>query len=369
MTDFELSSADKDDLSVFSHQRENVFSIKSDVKTFSPNSIFRRGVTRIIIRKNSVLRYFEHFDKGKASHVKRAERIYLGTFSRNFRVQTVDNFNYILKLKPHLTKTHNWEMIYDAILSKLFKEPLSVPKLEQFDHSHEMFPRTDILCTEMCKGESLYIKTRANDSEYSTMYKNLGEGIKNLHKLRFRNYGLIDAYGLIVHGKVEGRHKNWSEYLTSNLGVHLDYLRLNKIFDRCNLGSIAKYLEELNYINDVPNSLLHGDLSDKNIFLNEDRSLELIDFEDSLLGDPIFEIAAWAKHQNHLNYVNDFISGYYSEEPLPEYFWRRFYLYLIRLSISDLVWLIRSKTKEKWRVKNTCENIKSAISFLESMEP
>lgn len=91
--------------------------------------------------------------------------------------------------------------------------------------------------------------------------------------------------------------------------------------------------------------LLHGDLGNHNFISADGKSISaLIDWEDCLIGDPVFDIAYWATFFKD-NMLDDFLIGYAKINPAispvgetaPKP-WRRLgWLYYLRIALSKTV--------------------------------
>src|SRR5262249_51720235 len=100
---------------------------------------------------------------------------------------------------------------------------------------------------------------------------------------------------------------------------------------------IERHFEDADGLLDgVEPVLLHGDLSGRNIFTDGVAITAVIDWEDCLAGDPVFDLAFWATfHQDERH--GALLDGYASVRPLPADFDARFWLYYLRVALSKTV--------------------------------
>ena len=82
--------------------------------------------------------------------------------------------------------------------------------------------------------------------------------------------------------------------------------------------------------------LLHGDLGSHNVLTDGDRLLGLIDWEDMVAGDPVYEVAFWATFHLPERHAA-FLTGYRAVRPLPDDFPVRFWLYFLRVTVAKAV--------------------------------
>ena len=90
------------------------------------------------------------------------------------------------------------------------------------------------------------------------------------------------------------------------------------------------------WLGDVPARLCHGDLGNHNVFVRDGHVSALIDWEDCLAGDPVYDVAFWATFHPPRRY-DALIAGYRAAGTVPEDFFRRFWLYYLRVALAKTV--------------------------------
>ncbi len=200
------------------------------------------------------------------------------------------------------------------------------------------------------------------------VWQELAAALRKLHTVKGAGAGIIQL------GKpLEGALLGWPGYLVSQLPEHFDYARRHRLLDAetvlvafQHLLTFAEGLPQ-----DLPLSLLHGDLNDHNLFAQDGRLTDIIDWEDALIGDPIFELASWACFTDHPEaewpaFFAAYWGGaetYCGDTDRPIDFWRRFWFYFLRIALSRLVQLSRygfkDLTKAQARVAQALQALKS----------
>ena len=179
-----------------------------------------------------------------------------------------------------------------------------------------------------------------NDDEprFRLRLRDLGRLVARVHSHPIAGYGLLDARPIAAGGgPPRGIWDAWPEYLRVNLAAHVD--SCVRAGDLTGAGAVAflSALERHAAGLDVPGGvLLHGDLGSHNVLTDGDRLLALIDWEDALAGDPVYDVAFWATFQPPERHAA-FLAGYREVRPLPDDFPVRFWLYFVRILLAKAV--------------------------------
>jgi len=188
-------------------------------------------------------------------------------------------------------------------------------------------------------------------------YKDLGRTLAILHAVDARGAGLIDPFSETP----TGLHGCWVYYLQTNLISHLDYATKHNLLDQAEVHYVSSklggFISQHKWAN-FPTTLLHGDLNDHNVFVQQDLVTAIIDWEDALIGDPIFDLAYWATFVAHTpDTWPTFLDSYFLHAgPKPSDFDLRFWTYYLRISLSKLVQLHRYGVSDLTFATNRIEN-------------
>jgi thiamine kinase-like enzyme len=92
-------------------------------------------------------------------------------------------------------------------------------------------------------------------------------------------------------------------------------------------------------LSSVSSHLLHGDPGNHNVLVDGDTVRALIDWEDALAGDPIYELAFWTTFHPARRHTLLWRSYFCSEDldALPRSVWQRFWLYYVRIALAKTV--------------------------------
>lgn len=134
---------------------------------------------------------------------------------------------------------------------------------------------------------------------------------------------------------------DWSKYLLTNWVKHLYICYHNNKIDGDELLECFQNGYDFAFITKHFTTKVHNDLSPNNIIIN-DNGVHLIDWGDSIAGDPIFDLAGFCAFHMPEKYEK-IIESYYKNAQKPEDFYKRFWLYYLRIAVSRTVHRIRHK--------------------------
>ncbi len=172
----------------------------------------------------------------------------------------------------------------------------------------------------------------------------LGRALARVHSVPASGWGLLDP-GAAALGRVQGVHGQWCDYLQASLAEHLavcissgsttieETIQAQSLFDRA-ITTLA----------DVPCRLLHGDPGHHNAFVSLRDApyiTALIDWEDALAGDPIFDLAYWGTFVRD-PMREDLLADYFTHQDKSADFEFRYWLYYLRIAISKTVYRHRA---------------------------
>jgi hypothetical protein len=133
------------------------------------------------------------------------------------------------------------------------------------------------------------------EQDEAPLLKRLGKTLKKLHEISGTGAGLIDVEQPLAGTEPVGVCRSWIEHFSGNLEQHLDICLRIGVISHKRQGLITQLFNETQTLmSDRPLCLLHGDLNNHNIYLDGQTDVRLIDWEDALVGDPLYELAAWA---------------------------------------------------------------------------
>lgn len=357
-----------DELRKFDSLRFNFFYMRGDLSRFPRRDILYRTFKRIKLNNAAIRNYVDSSLPGSSGNVDKVSRASNGTFSITWKIRLSNEEEFLLKLKPHLLDIHNWELLMDIFIGRLLEGRILTSTPTFIDFSHSVYKSTDITFSPFCHGVKLRDLKSVEEYRSGHFFRELGLRVYDINSVRGSGYGLLNLHDLMVDGALRGLHSDWNSYLCQSLELNLRTLKQARVLEDDTVSFIRKSMNVLNRFGPFEHSYIHGDLGDSNVFYISNGMFMITDFEDNLIGDPVFEIASWAKHPFHMAHLNTFLESYFSHgRDYPDHFWRKFYTYLMRLSLSDLSWLYRRNDPEKWRYNIYEENLITSLRRLKEI--
>jgi hygromycin-B 4-O-kinase len=161
----------------------------------------------------------------------------------------------------------------------------------------------------------------------------VGRLLARLHRIGGNGFGPLSAQGALFRGV----HARWDDYVFTRLEDHVAGCRAIGAIDASEAAAIHAHFEaQREAIRAVPPSLLHGDPGSHNFMVDERGVCAIIDWEDALVGDPLFEMASLATfHPERRHHA--IWSGYGMSLARGSAEWQRFWLYFLRIALAKTV--------------------------------
>jgi fructosamine-3-kinase len=172
-----------------------------------------------------------------------------------------------------------------------------------------------------------------------TLLRAVGTYLAHVHGIELEKYGPLSVLSVMSDDpRPCGVHDSWRDYILLLLQQHAQVCLQIGAITRHELQAIEKIFVRYAYVfDDVPSVLLHGDLGNQNFISCDGLTIAgLVDWEDCMSGDPVFDIAFWGTFfRDHM--LEDFLAGYQTVRSLPADFTLRYWLYYLRIALSKTV--------------------------------
>ncbi len=184
--------------------------------------------------------------------------------------------------------------------------------------------------------------------EKSSLLAGMGELLRQVHALEGEGAGPVDCDPEGERDPLRGMHAHWRDYITLRLRDHVRICTDATLIDVRIADRILNRFELLDSsLRERPMRLLHGDPGTHNFCADpaSGRITALLDWEDVLVGDPLFEIALVATFQPERR-LPAFLAGYGKPEPdRSEQLLMA--LYFLRIALSKTVHRLRFGIRDR----------------------
>ncbi|MBN8628877.1 MAG: aminoglycoside phosphotransferase family protein [Planctomycetes bacterium] len=158
----------------------------------------------------------------------------------------------------------------------------------------------------------------------------IGRSIARWQTIGVTGFGPFDPQQVRDHGRLVGFHASYEAYFRQHLARHLEFL-VTRGFLREGLADemrreIDRHSELLRL---KQGCLVHKDLALWNILGSPSEIHALIDWDDTISGDPTDDISLLACFHD-APFLRNVVAGYEAVRPLPSDWRRRFWLHLLR---------------------------------------
>jgi hypothetical protein len=166
--------------------------------------------------------------------------------------------------------------------------------------------------------------------------------LARLHGIRGTGFGPLSLASTELAGATDaggcvGVHRRWDSYMLLRLGEHLHACERSGAISAEEAADIATRFERCReQLQLQVSALLHGDPGSHNFLVDASGLCAVIDWEDALLGDPWFDVAALCTFHPERRHAAVFTG--YGAMPTPgSDVWTRFWLYFLRIAIAKTV--------------------------------
>jgi aminoglycoside phosphotransferase (APT) family kinase protein len=166
----------------------------------------------------------------------------------------------------------------------------------------------------------------------------IGRAMRSIHGIDAEGAGLLEFRRDGATGIPRGVHMAWADYILLNLEMHVANCLALGVIDERAVEKINRLFELMQpELRHRPSRLLHGDPGTHNICVDP-RTTDItciLDWEDALAGDPLFDIAMFSTFQPARRMPN-FLAGYGLANPGQDE-QRLLALYFLRIALAKTV--------------------------------
>ena len=256
-----------------------------------------------------------------------------GTFHAVFRIEAASRVLYARTSVPSIPEPA-LDFLLDAwAAEELPRHGIPTPAVLHVDLSRSRVP-FDLELVAAARGEPL---PGPRDPGAEVGARALGALAARVHSVACRGFGPLDPAEL-GEDAARGLHDSWRDYVVLRLDAHLDACRAaGALTAEQTRAARAAFRQAEPLLAGAPSALLHGDLGNHNVFIEDGEVSALIDWEDVAAGDPIFDVASWGTFVGNHERREAFLRGYGEPGGLPADFELRYWLYYLRIMLAKTV--------------------------------
>jgi aminoglycoside phosphotransferase (APT) family kinase protein len=163
----------------------------------------------------------------------------------------------------------------------------------------------------------------------------LGAALATLHGVRGAGWGPLDP----ARPAPRGLRDSWRDFVLERLEEHVGTCVAAGALlpgEAETLRGAFREAEPL--LATAPAAVCHGDLATPNVLVDEaGRVTALLDWEDALVGDPLFDLAGWGTFVGHHERRGAVLEGYATRARLPADAELRYWLYYVRIILAKTI--------------------------------
>jgi fructosamine-3-kinase len=335
-----ISNIDQSDLVAADCKRKTIFYAKTDVAELGALCAqLQQTRHEAVNRCRTVVDYICQERLGLRSY-NVTPLLHAGTFRVLFRVTSLSHSPCMIRINRLYEYGKAWDFLIEAnVYPLLAQQGLSVPAIIDVDISRR-YASVDYQVMTHVDGKTLK-SFEDTQTQYMApcLLRSIGSYLAHVHNTKLSGYGPLAISSLIIPGILpQGIHVSWTDYIMLRLEEHVALCRDIGALNASEQITILNLFKQYEFLfKNAQSSLLHGDVGNQN-FLSDDgeRITALVDWEDAMAGDPIFEIAFWGTFFRDYM-LKAFLEGYTAVSPLPDDFKLRYWIYYLRIALSKTV--------------------------------
>ncbi|MFC1627159.1 phosphotransferase family protein [Patescibacteria group bacterium] len=217
-----------------------------------------------------------------------------------------------------------------------------VPEIYATDTSRKKFPvRYQLM--EKVTGESMKVFYQDGTLEKEKVSREVGRHLAKMHAIKLDGFGFFNTEVLRKKNKIVGLDKTNKQYFDKKLQYHLKYLQDTTFLTGKEVKEIEKLIHKFKKHLDIQQGyMVHKDVAYWNMVGTPQKVNAIVDWDDVISGDPIDDLAVERCFYGE-DVFNPLIEGYKEITSLPDDFYPRLWLYLIRNMLWKAVFRIFMK--------------------------
>jgi aminoglycoside phosphotransferase (APT) family kinase protein len=290
-----------------------------------------------------------------------------GTFHLLHRAQLHSGKTLIVRSSlPDIIACDEGLFVEKMLFPLLESGNLQVPTIHAVSVGERDKAPFDFVIMDEARGQALQFMSE-HQQDNPDIWHALGATLRRVHTIEGDGSGPLLPLTTAPKRRLKGAYSDWQTHLRSRSEAHVRGCCEAGLLAKNEAAEALRYLEDFHITSNSYSSLLHGDLGNHNIFVCDNRVIGLIDWEDALLGDPLFDIAMWTTFHPPRRY-SAFLEGYGASARQAE-FRLALSIYYLRITLAKAVVRLRfgyadrpGRPTIRDRLMNSLSSVRSALS-------
>jgi aminoglycoside phosphotransferase (APT) family kinase protein len=312
--------------------RQNIYYWKCDRESAFSGENKDKSKQEILEIEDSIQVVLSNYFRDKTSTIKSTNS------QGNHMIYKVDHKNrkYFFRLESG-SEGDSYMEIEANVLNKIRAIGIPAPIVYEFDSTRSKVSFAYQIM-EFINYPDLNSLNKMNPINLLQIAEVIGEYMGKWQSIRFKGYGPFNIKTLRQTGKLVGLHRHYKDYFLMNFEKHLQFLTDNSFFVNSEAEQIRQVVKtNEKFLSLDEGCLVHKDIALWNILGDENTIRAVIDWDDTISGDPIDDISLLACFHSE-DVILKVIKGYEKVKgKLPEDYLPRFWLHLLRNMIVKAV--------------------------------
>lgn len=246
-----------------------------------------------------------------------------GSVNVNRYVVLDDGRELVLRLHPTGLKNAYFDV--EALAMDTAHAVVPTPKIIGVLHDD---PPYDFIVMEKMPGRNMHVYLQEHPEHEDTLVREMGRTMAKLHTVKVSGYGFFDNERA-KSGELVGLRDNFRDHVLASLSENLSVVVSGGYLSIQQATAVESLLTESELTHCDDPRLLHNDLADWNVLVDDEKLTAVLDWDECFAGDPVADIACWSLFFSSKRLIT-FLEGYTEVTNTDDSFEEKLHLYRLR---------------------------------------